>query len=75
MRRSLPFSLDTDDKGIGTTAVELELLEEGQAAGKLIFKISKSPGGGANVEIPLALTTSPDQASPETTPRGPKQDP
>jgi len=49
------------------TPVELELLEEGQAAGKLIFKISKSPGGGANVEIPPTLTTSPDQVSPAST--------
>jgi hypothetical protein len=70
VRRSFTFlslSLSPNDKGIGSTAVELELLEEGQAAGKLIFKISKSPGGGANVEIPPTLTTSPDQVSPAST--------
>jgi len=57
------------------TPVELELLEEGQAAGKLIFKISKSPGGGANVEIPPALTDSPDPAPPVSAPGSPKQGP
>jgi len=57
------------------TPVELELLEEGQAAGKLIFKISKSPGGGANVEIPPALTAPPYPESPESIPDSPKPGP
>ena len=77
-RASRPFTflpLDTDDNMIGTTAVELELLEEGQAAGKLIFKISRSAGGGANVEIPPALTTSPDPESPESIPDSPRRGP
>ncbi|KAH0828112.1 hypothetical protein J3R83DRAFT_3783 [Lanmaoa asiatica] len=64
-----------DEVVIGTTAVELELLEEGQAAGRLVFKISKSPGGGANVEIPPAALDSPDPAPPESIPGSPKQDP
>lgn len=40
------------------TAIELELLEEGQAAGKLIFKISKSGGEGVTVEVPNPNTDS-----------------
>ncbi|KAI9571600.1 hypothetical protein HD554DRAFT_2036544 [Boletus coccyginus] len=64
---------NTEARLTGTTAVELELLEEGQAAGKLTFKIRKSPGGGANVENPPALRESPDLVPPESAPASPKQ--
>ncbi|KAF8550631.1 hypothetical protein OG21DRAFT_1513761 [Imleria badia] len=57
------------------TPVELELLEEGQAAGKLVFKISKSPGGGANVDPPAPVRTdSPEQAPPASIPEDSKPD-
>lgn len=59
----------------GTTAIELELLEEGQAAGKLVFKISKSSGGGADVESPVAPSGSADPAPPTSSPETTKQDP
>jgi len=48
------------------TPVELELLEEGQAAGKLVFKISKSNGGDAeDVTPPDAPTAAPLESVPE----------
>ncbi|KAG8214183.1 hypothetical protein J3R82DRAFT_10972 [Butyriboletus roseoflavus] len=55
--------------------LELELLEEGQAAGKLTFKISKSSGGGATVEIPPASVDSAGPVPPASVPGSPKQDP
>ncbi|KAN0091464.1 hypothetical protein V8E55_005030 [Tylopilus felleus] len=59
------------------TPVELELLEEGQAAGKLVFKISKSPGAAAKVEVPPAVSTEPADTAPAalTITESPKQGP
>lgn len=59
--------------GPGMTAIELELLEEGQAAGRLLFKISRSVGGGAAVEIPPAPIDSPSSVPPLSIPGSPKQ--
>lgn len=71
------FSGILNDGMIGTTAVELELLEEGQAAGKLVFKISKSPGAAAKVEVPPAVSTEPADTAPAalTITESPKQGP
>ncbi|KAG9316912.1 hypothetical protein JVU11DRAFT_2990 [Chiua virens] len=44
------------------TPIELELLEEGQAAGKLMFKISRSSGGA--VETGTSLTTAGTTSDP-----------
>jgi len=55
------------------TPIELELLEEGQAAGKLIFKIKRSSGGSASVDVPPARTDVLDPAPPESTLESPEQ--
>lgn len=69
---SFPLFLRKILIGRGMTAIELELLEEGQAAGRLIFKISKS-AGGAKPDAPPTPTDAPSSVPPASAPGSPKQ--